>query len=170
MILRRVLTLYLPLLFSLQLTALLLNNPKQEPVLQATPSAVPQVPAPDTTTTTEAPTSTTEPSHGETPEQPQQEAEEPCAAALRGANAVGIPEGFNFYCSAAYTDGHAGTVQFWHSGCCENFIAINPHTGNYSGVGAHEACHALQLVTTGDTTEQAADQCAAEHGYPNPYA
>lgn len=47
-----------------------------------------------------------------------------------------------------------------------DFVEINPATGNYLGVGAHEWCHASQY----STDEPAANACAARNGMPNPYA
>lgn len=85
-----------------------------------------------------------------------------------GIRAVGLPAGFDIFCSASKAQGHAG-LAYWNS-AGGSFIAINPSTGNHSGVGAHEACHAVDFVTRGATSEAAADACAAAHGYPNPYA
>lgn len=51
-----------------------------------------------------------------------------------------------------------------------NFVAINPRTGNYAGVGAVEACHARDFAAGGSTTEAGANACAARAGYPNTYA
>lgn len=91
----------------------------------------------------------------------------PCADALVGIRAVGLPPGFSVYCSAEKTQGHAGLTGWNYQG--ESFVAINPATGNHPGVGAHEACHAQDFATKGASSEASADACARAHGYPNPY-
>jgi hypothetical protein len=114
------------------------------------------------TTTVVAPTTTTPPTT--TPAPPA----EPCAAALVGLHAVGLPPEFAFYCDAAYTRGNNG-ITVWNTGSRTGFVAIDPVGGNYAGIGAHEACHAQGLAVGDDATEADAFACAAAHGYPEPY-
>lgn len=47
-----------------------------------------------------------------------------------------------------------------------DFVAINPATGNYEGVGAREACHAKMR----DISESAAEACATRAGFPKAFA
>ncbi len=85
---------------------------------------------------------------------------------------MGLPPGWNFYCSAAktYYDGRSSAgLAVWNPNG-ESFVAIDPATGNYEGVGAHESCHSQQFIMYGQSSEADADACAAAHGYPNPYA
>lgn len=98
---------------------------------------------------------------------------EPCGRALVGVRAVGLPAGFDFYCGTAIMirqQGYASAGLAGWNTSEGSFIAINPSTGDHPGVGAHEACHARDFVTTGSTSEARADACAAAHGYPNPFA
>ena len=100
-------------------------------------------------------------------------APEPCGRALVGVRAVGLPAGWAFHCGTEIMVRQVGRT---HAGLAGwntsegNFIAINPRTGDHPGVGAHEACHAVDFVTTGSTSETRADACAAAHGHPNPFA
>lgn len=91
-----------------------------------------------------------------------------CEQAMIGVRAVGLPDGWSIFCSAEKTQGHAG-LAYWNAPG-GSYIAMNPSTGNYPGVGAHEACHAWDYAQRGATSEGAADACALAHGYPNPYA
>lgn len=106
-----------------------------------------------------------------TTEKPAPPASGGCANAMIGIRAVGLPAGFDVYCSAAKAEGHAGIAVWYFDGFNHSgYVAINPSTGDYPGVGAHEACHAWDFVTKGSSSEAGADACAAAHGYPNPYA
>lgn len=91
-----------------------------------------------------------------------------CDRALVGVRAVGLPPGWGFACSADAAQGHAG-LAYWEPGG-SSYIAIDPRTGNYAGVGGHEACHAQEFEAYGETSEPSADACTARAGYPNPYA
>lgn len=141
------------------------TSPTTIEVTTTTSSSVPNTAAPRTTMrVTTAPTGavSTEPTQVAAPSR-----SEACSAALVGLQAVGLPRGFGFYCSAEKTQGHAGLTGWNYNG--ESFVAINPATGNHPGVGAHEACHAQDFATKGSSSEASADACARDHGYPNPY-
>lgn len=151
------------------------SAPADTTTTEATTTTTATTVAPTTTTTTEEPSTTevTEPTTTEAPVVVTTEPDEPCGRALVGIRAVGLPAGFRFYCDASRTAlgsnrTHAG-LTCWNCNGDGSWVAINPGTGNYEGVGAHEACHAQQFVNQGSSTEAEADACARAHGYVNPY-
>lgn len=106
---------------------------------------------------------------------PAQSATERCSAGRQwvAAHGLSLPAGFAFRCPdpAIFADGGSrwGTT-CWNCGAPGgSYIAINIDRIGSSDdvlhhVIAHETCHAIQDVTTGMTTEESADACAAAHG------
>lgn len=120
-----------------------------------------------------------EPVAMQAPDPPAAGAAERCSSARQWVAAHGLvlPAGFAFRCPdpAIFADGASrwGTT-CWNCGAPGgSYIAINidrigssDDTLHY--VVAHETCHAIQDVTTGVTSEESADACAAAHGAPPP--
>lgn len=98
----------------------------------------------------------------------------PCELALATVEAAGlhVPPGWSFACPApAWGLGreHRGrTCLIPCFGSPGLTVEVNPALSpNLLGVVAHELCHAWDYHLVGDTTEPAADRCAAEWGFPN---
>ncbi|MGH9224063.1 MAG: hypothetical protein ACRD2W_09855, partial [Acidimicrobiales bacterium] len=103
-----------------------------------------------------------------------------CSQAQAEVKAAGLslPAGFRFLCSGAadlYAGdrGHWGTMCHYHAPECltNAYIAVNldligANQARLRYVIAHETCHALDAVARRPTTEDAADRCAAAHGFP----
>jgi hypothetical protein len=102
-----------------------------------------------------------------------------CSSARQWVAAHGLvlPAGFAFRCPdpAIFADGASRWgITCWNCGAPGgSYIAINIDRIGSSDdtlryVVAHETCHAIQDVTTGVTSEDSADACAAAHGAPRP--
>jgi len=105
-----------------------------------------------------------------------------CAAALAAvaASGLGVPSGFGFYCPASGLDfdgtEHQGLTSFGPDcaqhvplvGCYVdiNLARIGASDRRLRHVVAHELCHAWDYVTSGVTSEGAAEACALAHGFP----
>lgn len=83
------------------------------------------------------------------------------------------PPGWSFSCPV-WTFSHNGGA-YWIGGRRDGHVVIGSPALSLSdaglrGVIAHELGHAWDVYRTGSTTECHADQVAAAHGHPNPYA
>jgi hypothetical protein len=106
-----------------------------------------------------------------------------CAAAAAAVDAGGVhtAPGFEFRCPAQALDitgvAHWGINCWQMPGMCwnsrdgaSNYIEINvgligSSDARLRHVIAHERCHSQDLVATGQTSEAAAEACAAAHGF-----
>ncbi|MGH9226169.1 MAG: hypothetical protein ACRD2W_20830 [Acidimicrobiales bacterium] len=162
--------------------------PSAPSVTLTIPAPATTLPTTSTTTTTTARPATTSPPPAPTvattaPAVPTAERPSPageCEAALADVQASGLrlPPGWGYRCPDPALDyggqPHAGVACWVCRGGAESYIAVNPSRagsgGALRGVVAHEVCHAVEFAAQGWTTEASADTCAADHGWPNPFA
>lgn len=179
-----------------QTVALASAQPVAEPAPEAAPPAAPATsavapepptvapapvpsPPPSAAVVAREPDPLPEPEPAPEPARPAPGAAERCASARQWVAGQGLvlPAGFAFRCPdpAIFADGASRWgITCWNCGAPGgSYIAINidrigPSDDTLRYVVAHETCHAIQDVTTGVTSEESADACAAAHGAPPP--
>ena len=144
-----------------------------------TPTTVPPPPTTAVTATREVTVTQRAQTPAAAPAPAPMSVEQRCAESRSwdAAHGLVLPAGWGFRCPDANpvdgTDSHWGTTCINVAGACPGtaYVAINvgligPSQDRLHYVMAHELCHANELATTGHTTEDSADACAAAHGAP----